>query len=116
MTARRSEGVLTELLAQAGRDLDAATGGVAVCSLSRAGTSAPGVKYHEGRWAALNEVSRQARRSAQDAGLVAAPVRRVWSEDLDRLTDRGAGVDWVAYRTGGLDALAELVAAITDID
>ncbi len=108
MTIRPSQSSLTALVEQAGRDLEAASGGAAVCALSRAGTPVPRVKYHEGRWAALTEVKRHCRRASEDVECAAVRVHRLWRADLDLLRSRGAGADWIAYRTGGLDALAEL--------
>jgi hypothetical protein len=101
---------LALLLAEAEAGLAAAAGGAAVCVFTKAGTAVPGIKYHEGRRAALKEVSRVSGRTARDAHDVAAEVRRSWAEDLERLTERAAGPDWIAYRQGGLDALADLVA------
>lgn len=99
---------LDELLGAAAAGLELATGGAAVCTLSKAGTPVPGVKYHEGRWAALNELARRCRRSGEDPGATAAILRSSWAAELERLTARGAGPDWIAYRVGGVDALAEL--------
>ena len=99
---------LERLRADARSGLDAAAGGAAVCVFTRAGTPVPGIKYHEGRWAALTEVARRCRRTGEDPGRVAVEVRTGWSEDLDRLRRRAAGPDWIAYREGGLDALDEL--------
>ena len=103
------EGV-QRLLAEAAAGLDAAAQGVPVCVATKAGRAAPGVKYHEGRWAALTEVARRCRRRSEDAADAASDVRRAWVDELHRLTEHGAGADWVAYREGGADALADLLA------
>ncbi len=102
---------LERLLEAAVVGLDEATGGGSVCAFTKAGTSVPGVKYHEGRWSALNEVARRCRRDAQDPEAAAREISRHWSADLERLTLRDAGPDWIAYRHGGIDALADLLAA-----
>jgi len=102
---------LDRLLEAAAADLDEAAGGGAVCAFTKAGTSVPGIKYHEGRWAALNGVARRCRRDPQDPTTAALEISDDWSADLERLTQRDAGPDWLAYRRGGLDALADLLTA-----
>jgi len=98
------------LVADAAAGLDAAARGVPVCIATKAGNPAPGVKYHEGRWAALTEVERRCRRTSDDVTTVANAVHRSWVDELLRLTARAAGADWIAYREGGTDALADLLA------
>lgn len=100
---------LEELLHRAEADLDAAAGGAAVCVFTKAGTAVPGIKYHEGRRAALKEVVRRCRRTSEQPSAAAGDIRADWAEHLERLTERGAGADWIAYRQGGIDALADLV-------
>ena len=60
--------------------------------------------------AALSELKRAARRQP-DAGLaeVARPIVAQWRSDLQLQQERGATRGWVAYRAGGVDALAELL-------
>jgi hypothetical protein len=104
---------LGELVADAVHRLDAATGGAAVCTVTRSGAAVPGIKYAEGRWAALREVERAVRVSsagppaAADTAAVVASVLAAWRAALDHATAR-SGADWVAYRTGGVDALTDL--------
>jgi hypothetical protein len=69
---------------------------------------APGVKLAEGRWAALREVQRGTRGTA-DVDTAARALAASWSADLERLRRSDAGPDWIAYRTGGLAALRELL-------
>ena len=102
---------LDRLLEAAKAGLDEAAGGGAVCAFTKAGTPVPGIKYHEGRWAALNEVARRYRRDPKDPATAAHEISDAWSADLERLTQRDAGPDWIAYRQGGLDALADLLSA-----
>ena len=102
---------LDRLLEAAKAGLDGAAGGGAVCAFTKAATPVPGIKYHEGRWAALNEVARRCRRDPQDPATAALEISAVWSADLERLAQRDAGPDWLAYRRGGLDALADLLTA-----
>ena len=102
---------LDRLLEAAKAGLEQATGGGAVCAFTKAGTPVPGIKYHEGRWAALNEVARRYRGDSRDPATAAHEISDAWSADLERLTQRDAGPDWIAYRHGGLDALADLLTA-----
>ena len=61
---------LQRLIEEATAGLDAAARGVPVCVATKAGKPAPGVKYHEGRWAALTEVARRFASVAGSSGLV----------------------------------------------
>ena len=108
MTATPS---LADMVAQAADLIQHNSGGRAVCSFTKAGESVPAVKYAEGRWAALREVQRATGGGIELSGLVAAAAAS-WETHLDRLRSRGAGTDWIAYRTGGVDALAELAEAL----
>ena len=67
---------LQRLIEEASAGLDAAAQGVPVCVATKAGRAAPGVKFHEGRWAALTEVARRCRRTSEDAADAASDVRR----------------------------------------
>lgn len=100
--------VLERQLTQAGEDLDAAAGSSSLCSLSRSGTPMPGIKYPEGAWAALREVRRETRASG-DVPAAAERVRARWSADLAAHEARGSGPDWIAYLTGGVDAIDALM-------
>ncbi|MBI1375877.1 MAG: hypothetical protein GC157_00105 [Frankiales bacterium] len=104
---------LDALLELAARDMDRLAGGAAVCTFTRAGVPVPGIKYAEGRWAALRELHRARRRSPDD-GSLADGILGTWRDQLAALRERGAGPDWIAYRTGGVDALTELLEAAPD--
>jgi hypothetical protein len=101
---------LDELVEDAMRRLDEASGGAAVCTFTKAGTPVPGIKYAEGRWAALREVQRARRRAPAGASTddLVASALATWQTALDRAVDTGAGADWLAYRHGGVDALHDL--------
>lgn len=99
---------LPDLVADAAAGLDRASGAAAVCTWSRAGIPVPGIKYAEGRWAALREVERAVRRGVEPAA-AAARALGIWDAALTALSDRDAGRDWIAYRTGGVDALRDLL-------
>jgi hypothetical protein len=95
----------------------AATGGSSLCALSSASGPVPAVKYHEGRWAALREVSGLKApdgldRLDADCLDSAARTREKWAQQLANLRARGAGPDWIAYRSGGVDALDQLIAGV----
>jgi hypothetical protein len=80
-------------------------GTASMCALARSGRSFPAAKYHEGRQAAATQVLRDLR-DGTAAAVALAARRETWARTL---TDaEGRGGDWVAYATGGLDALAEL--------
>jgi hypothetical protein len=93
------------------QELVAASGGVSLCTISRSAGSVPGVKYLEGRMAALGEIRRAARTSgALDE--VLAERTAVWRSELTRAVDTSMGVDWRAYRAGGVDELESLGAIL----
>ena len=104
--------LLDRAIAAATADLEASAGGASLCVLSRRGRAVPGVKYHEGRWAALREVARTARAGVPGTGLTATAraALTAWGAQLVALETSGAGEDWLAYRTGGVDAIAALLA------
>lgn len=99
---------LDALLAAAVSALARTSPETSTCTLSKAGVPVPAAKHAEGRWAALREVQR-AGRGADDLRPTAQDVASAWTSDLDRLRATGAGPDWIAYRTGGLDALRDLL-------
>ena len=94
--------VLRELLARARQAMEQASGGASVCSFTKSGVSVPSLKYAEGRWAALRELRSQGvdRDTAEQLGAH-------WRTQLSALETREASRDWLAYRSGGVDALAE---------
>ncbi len=98
---------LAELIAEAANLMQERSGGQAVCTFTKAGQAVPGLKYAEGRWAALREVQHNTRSGAELAEVVATAAA-AWGTHLDRLEARSAGADWIAYRSGGTDALTEL--------
>ena len=68
----------------------------------------PGIKYAEGRWAALREVQRSAAPTRSPQRLPPRPSH-AGATSSEAAVTRGQGRDWVAYRTGGVDALASLL-------
>ncbi len=99
------EAELDRLIEAAAAGLNAASGGGALCAISRSGRPAPAVKYYEGRWAALTDLRRELRRGEEGSEQVSGR----WLADLDRLTEQQAGENWLAYAQGGVDALADVV-------
>jgi hypothetical protein len=104
---------LDAAIAEAARQMHAATAGAAVCAITRSGASAPAAKYYEGRWAALSELRRRLAAEPLEAG-VPGPLLDRWAADLEARTSAGAGPDWIAYLTGGVDTLAEMAGPDTD--
>ncbi|MFC6238878.1 hypothetical protein [Longivirga aurantiaca] len=103
-----SGAVLDSLLEEAATALGCLAGGAAVCAFSRAGVPVPGITYAEGRWAALRDVQRATSYGAAVETASAAALV-TWEAELESAVARGAGCDWVAYRTGGVDALGALL-------
>lgn len=102
---------LDEWIGQATELLQGRSAGQAMCTFTKAGISVPGMKYAEGRWAALRELQRAVRAGA-DLSEAAVAAERSWTEQLATLHRRSAGQDWIAYRSGGVDVLAELIAQL----
>jgi hypothetical protein len=103
--------LLDDLLSATIRALDASTGGVAICTFTKAGIAVPAMKYAEGRWAALREV-RRASIANGSVQLATVAARSAWRAAIDKAGVDGAGPDWIAYRSGGIDALVELTASL----
>lgn len=99
--------ILDQHITDAERALDAAAGSSSLCTLSRSGVPMPGIKYPEGAWVALREVRREMRVTGAASSAIEA-VRDRWAGDLERHIEAASGPDWVAYLTGGLDALDAL--------
>ncbi|MGE0818366.1 MAG: hypothetical protein AB7O74_06845 [Candidatus Nanopelagicales bacterium] len=108
MTGSPTSERLSALVEDAASRLDVAAGATAVCTWSRSGVAVPAIKYAEGRWAALRSLERAVRRGGVLAELADAELR-TWDAALADLTAKDAGADWVAYRTGGVDALRDLL-------
>lgn len=96
----------TQVRADAVQYLTILAGDASMCAIGRSGRSFPAAKYHEGRQSAAGQV-RRALRTDPDAGpAVIADARAEWEQML--ADAEGKGRDWVAYATGGLDALGEI--------
>ena len=81
------------------------TGGSSVCRVHKDGRVTGGLKYHEGRLVALNEVRRLAHR-AHDLPTALDDLEDHWTAELDvRRTAEHASPPWVAYATGGVEAI-----------
>ena len=110
MTVEELIAAADERAALAAQSIAAATGGASLCSVSRSGRQIPGVKYPEGRWAALREVRRRLRPLSDDPDLVRgalAEIRATWRADMVAKEKQGQE-NWVTYRLGGVDALDEI--------
>ena len=98
--------LIEDLLAEANRDLTHAVGDSSLCAVSKTGGRVDAVKYLEGRTSALREV----RREGPDA---LTRVESEWRSQLDRVLETEMGPDWLAYRAGGADVLAELLSNLS---
>lgn len=104
-----------ERLSQARREaeihLTAVAGGAPLCRLDTRG-DVGGVKYAEGRMAAIAEAQRHARAAGADRsdeiGPILAATLRAWDDQLRS----AATPTWSAYRAGGVDALRGLLAEL----
>ena len=94
------------ILADTERDLVAAVGNSSLCAIGKSGDRLDGVKYLEGRSVALREFRRQLRDTGGAEAQREAEQR--WRDHLQTVLERNMGPDWVAYRTGGVDALSDL--------
>lgn len=104
---------LEAMLAAALVDLQHAAGDTSMCDLSRAGSPVPALKYREGAWVALAEVRRKVGPDLDTTVTTAAALaQQQWSAELNRARFRGSGANWLAYRTGGVDALNRLMEAV----
>jgi len=113
-SAAATSDLLADLLTQAEGDLVAATNGSSLCAVGRSATT-PAVKYAEGRWVALRDVARGA--DGRD-GTPADALSRVsaeWARRGASVRTRTAGEAWLAYTTGGTDALDGLRRALTEV-
>ena len=92
--------------------LGAATGGASLCSQSRAGTSVPAVKYHEGAASALAEARRAVPAVAEGPGAALAArtvlleIRARWRAQSG--TPGRTGPSWAGYLTGRLLSLIHI--------
>ena len=96
---------LAALIEQAVTELDTVTNGGSLCWPARDGRSAPSAKFLEGRWAALSELQRTRTSGSRPDEEVLAR----WQAKLDRHIAEGASADWIAYDTGGVEALRDVV-------
>jgi len=112
---RTPDALLEAQLAEAEERFLRRSNGVAVCSFTRAGVAAPGLKYAEGQCAALRQVQQVLGRGSSPAAALTEVVDQ-WTEDLTRRRSHGAGPDWIWYRLGGVDALEQLADVLNPRD
>lgn len=92
-------------------DLTSASGDASLCSISKSAGPVPGIKYLEGRMAAVMEIRRSTSRGA-DAVSAVADAHTTWSRRLHDAERNAMSRDWTAYYAGGVDQLAELAAEL----
>jgi hypothetical protein len=112
MSSASVEARLQAQLTEAEERLQRRSGGGALCSPAAGCVAATSLKYAEGQWAALRQVQRSILGGTDPATAVATVVNQ-WTEDLARRRSNEAGRDWIWYRAGGLDAMEQLVDALT---
>ena len=95
--------------------MEAEVGSKGLCTISRAGLSMPALKYDEGAASAMADLRRVLLNTverAEESALLAAiaQVRDTWRQSpAQRLAQTSE--DWLAYATGGEDALSSLLDA-----
>ncbi len=99
---------LQRRLAEVERQLVEAAGGASLCAISRSGGQVDGVKYLEGRLAALLQLRRVSRRGERDPDAALQEALAEWTTQLDQARSGSFGRGWLAYRAGGVDELTEL--------
>ena len=113
-SGERGEGVgllgwLDEAMALAARTMDAESGGLSACTVHKDGRVTGGFKYQEGRLAALAEVERLARAGRMTSETLGA-IGETWERELEqRRVSEPSSPMWVAYTTGGREAMREAV-------
>jgi hypothetical protein len=88
-------------------ELTRAASGQSLCALSRSAGSVPGVKYLEGRLVAAGDLARSL--TGESPCAQARTLLHGWTDALAAVTNGRFGPDWVAYRAGGVDELAEIL-------
>jgi len=105
---RLTKAGLVQARVQAAQDWSLALGDSTSCAETKEGRAHPAGKFHEGRVAALSELSRDIADDC-DAGRIiagAAVVRMRWAGRVRPGARRDR--DWDAYRAGGIQAMTEI--------
>jgi hypothetical protein len=111
---------LDALLAATERSLIAQTAGTTVCRLQQDGRVTGGMKYDEGRLVTLSAARRRLRSMGDTPACTdyRADLERelaVWRAALRAQQERPRpAVTWLAYRQGGVDALAQTLSLVED--
>jgi hypothetical protein len=98
--------------------LVASTGERSLCQLHKDGTVTGGIKYDEGRYAALRRIRRFVKSSTdREISLeVLGPLQQEaddWRRMLQTYQEKSdPPTQWIAYAQGGLDAVKDLLAVI----
>lgn len=106
---------LEQQLAAAEQAVLASTGGAGWCQLQRDGRVTGGVKYDEGRLAALMGIRRRLRAAdPADWPQLLADELHQWQQALAAVQAQPQpSMPWLAYRQGGVDALTALQEVVT---
>ena len=102
--------VLDRMIDEAASELQAATGGAALCRITASGAPGRSAKRAEGRWAALQSLSSALVTDPSDPRATAAALLEQWESDLTRWRAHPQS-SWVPYCEGGVEGLREFVAS-----
>lgn len=96
--------LIDQLIERAALELQAASGGAALCRITAAGSPGSRVKWAEGQWAALHKLSRSITGGTDNPLSCAQSLLQQLQSDLDRW--RGdPGSSWIPYCEGGVSGL-----------
>ncbi len=100
--------LVDQLIERAALELQAASGGAALCRMTASGSPGNRVKWAEGQWAALHKLSRSIRSGTGDPQSCARTLLDQWEGDLDRWREN-PGSSWIPYCEGGVSGIREFI-------
>lgn len=100
--------LVDQLIEHAALELQAASGGAALCRMTASGSPGSRVKWAEGQWAALHKLSRSIASGTEDPQSYARALLAQWEGDLDRWREK-PGSSWIPYCEGGVSGLREFI-------
>ena len=100
--------LVDQLIERAALELQAASGGAALCRITASGSPGSRVKWAEGQWAALHKLSRSIASGTDDPQSCARTLLDQWEGDLDRWREN-SGSSWIPYCEGGVSGLRAFI-------
>ncbi len=100
--------LVDQLIERAALELQAASGGAALCRITASGSPGSRVKWAEGQWAALHKLSRCIAIGIVEPDSCARALLDQWEGDLDRWREH-PGSSWIPYCEGGVSGLREFI-------